>query len=213
MNIWIIGSGTFGLRAAQQLCKKDAGHKITLVDPSDGALDQADIPGLIKICEEGAAFLDAHLHPQTAPDWIVPALPVHLAWEWARMRLGRETLSRAVLPDSLVSSFPNAMIGDSGDVYVSHADFICPLNCDEPDQFCTRTGAPRKEDMFRLLERLGQEDLPAFIIRSRQLGPGLGGYRPRALFDLLARLDRHKGPCFVATACRCHGVVTGGARS
>ena len=50
------------------------------------------------------------------------------------------------------------------------------------------------------------------FVRSIQLGPGLGGYQPGVLFDLLETLKRHRGPCAVTTACRCHGVVTGGRR-
>ena len=212
MSIWILGSGRFGVKAACRLAKKHDPAGITLVDPSAEALDRADVPGLVKIQEEGVSFLAAHLYPGTSPDWIVPALPVHLAWEWAVRRLGADRLERMALPRELLSGLPNAMAGETGDLYVSHADFLCPANCSEPDAFCTHTGKPRKEDMFRLLDRRGCPDLPALVIQSRQLGPGLGGYRPKTLFQFLDRLEQIQGPCFTATACRCHGVVTGGIR-
>lgn len=220
MKIWIIGAGTFGRRAVRQLAQSGEPHEITLVDPDPHALNQADLPGLIKVEADGVAFLAEHLRHSAEPDWIVPALPVHLAWEWALKKLtqtpgekqGKAPLIRKVLPAALAAALPNAMAGDSGDIYVSHADFICPAHCNEPDHFCTKTGDPRKEDLFRLLARLGAPDLPAFVIQSLQLGPGLGGYQPAVLFDLADRLEQHRGPCFVATACRCHGVVTGGCR-
>ena len=49
----------------------------------------------------------------------------------------------------------------------------------------------------------------AMVIRSHQLGPGIGGYRPEQLFELLDRVERSKGPLLIGTACRCHGVITG----
>jgi len=208
MNIWILGSGTFGARAVRQLAKSHDARGITLVDPSQQALADANVPGIKTVCQDGVAFVVKHLRAQGAPDWIVPALPVHLVWEWAVCRLAG--LERLALPDTLVSSLPNAMTGESGDVYVSHADFICPLNCSEPDDICTRTGQPRKQDMFRLLEGKGCKELPFFVVQSVQLGPGLGGYQPQALLELKEQLKPVTGAFAVATACRCHGVVTGG---
>ncbi|MCG8549990.1 MAG: potassium transporter [Desulfobacterales bacterium] len=211
-KIWVLGSGTFGVRAVRQLSGIHGAGSITLVDPSPRALDQAAVRGITKVCEEGVAFLHKNLSKGERPDWIVPALPVHLAWEWGLLALGQNRLVRSPLPEILVSSLPNAITGDSGDIYVSHADFICPTNCSEPDQFCTRTGEPRKKDMYRLLAQTGQKGMPFFVIRSLQLGPGVGGYQPKALFDLLDRITSCRGLHAVVTACRCHGVVTGGKR-
>ncbi len=210
MNIWILGSGTFGERAVRLLAASHDARGITLVDPLQQALDAAAVPGVKTVCEDGVTFLARELKRRGTPDWIVPALPVHLAFEWAALRL--PGLSRFALPAGLVTSLPNSMTGDSGDVYISHADFICPPNCSEPDEVCTRTGKPRKEDMYRLLEGRGRRELPVFVVRSLQLGPGLGGFAPGALFELLDRLKTHTGPFAVATACRCHGVVTGARR-
>jgi hypothetical protein len=211
-KIWVLGSGTFGVRAVRQLSGIHGAGSITLVDPSAQALDQATVIGINKVCEEGAAFLHKNLSESERPDWIVPALPIHLAWEWILLKLGQNHLVRSPLPEILVSSLPNAITGDSGDIYVSHADFICPPNCSEPDQFCTRTGEPRKKDMYRLLAQMGQKDMPFFVIQSLQLGPGVGGYQPKTLFDLLDKIMGCQGLNAVVTACRCHGVVTGGKR-
>jgi len=47
------------------------------------------------------------------------------------------------------------------------------------------------------------------VIRSRQLAPGLGGYRVRDLKELLGKVsEAGKGKWLVATACNCHGIVT-----
>ncbi len=93
-------------------------------------------------------------------------------------------------------------------MYVSHADFYCPEDCAEPRDICTVTQEPRKRNMFELL---GEVDLPPFqslVIRSRQLGPGIGGYRPERLLELLSLVNQAAGPLLVSTACRCHGVIT-----
>ncbi|MFW5854418.1 MAG: potassium transporter, partial [Thermodesulfobacteriota bacterium] len=77
---------------------------------------------------------------------------------------------------------------------------------------CTATGEPRKPNLFDVLRNTPFPEFHSRVIRSRQLGPGVGGYRPRQLFDLLDQLDQIKGDVLVATACRCHGVLTGIAR-
>ena len=191
MTIWVLGSGDFGGRAVKQLARRYDATDIVLVDPSQQALKAAYLPGINSVCEDGVAFLVRELTGRDSPDWIVPALPVHLVWEWAKRRV--TGLERFALPDSLVASLPNVMVGASKDVYVSHADFICPPNCSEPDQICTRTGEARKEDMFAWLRKKGTDALPFFVVRSIQLGPGLGGYQPGVLFDLLETLKRRTG--------------------
>ncbi|NWH06033.1 hypothetical protein [Desulfobacter latus] len=56
-KIWVLGSGTFGVRAVRQLSDIHGAGSITLVDPSAQALDQATVIGINKVCEEGVAFL------------------------------------------------------------------------------------------------------------------------------------------------------------
>ncbi len=63
--------------------------------------------------------------------------------------------------------------------------------------------------MFALLEELNIPNFCSQVIRSYQLGPGIGGYRPEQLFQLLADIRQSRTPLLVSTACRCHGVVTG----
>jgi hypothetical protein len=63
--------------------------------------------------------------------------------------------------------------------------------------------------MFELLGNLDVEPFKALNIRSHQLGPGIGGYRPDQLYELLENVKQSLGPIVVSTACRCHGVITG----
>lgn len=77
---------------------------------------------------------------------------------------------------------PNFIEGKNGDIYVSHADFICPDDCPEPDDFCFFTGQERKRNMHDLLKEI---DLPGFrpiVVRSHQLAHGVGGCTNRSSF-------------------------------
>ena len=210
-TIWLIGAGKFGLRAAKWLVKNKTSMHITMVDLDRKSLKTAEELGCKTIECDGVEFLSAHLTPEAAVDWVVPAVPVHLAWLWCFATLGPDRVAPISLPRDLDALLPNAMRGANGtDLYVSHADFICPSNCDEPDDICTKTGRPRKEDMFALLRRIRFKSFASFVIQSEQIGPGVGGYCPKALFKLSEQIRSHTGSFFVATACRCHGVVSGG---
>jgi hypothetical protein len=92
---------------------------------------------------------------------------------------------------------------------VSHADFRCPDDCDEPQDICTITRKKRKQNMYELLGKMHSEPFKALNIRSYQLGPGIGGYRTEQLLALMEKVKQAKGPILLSTACRCHGVITG----
>ena len=210
-QVWIIGGGRFGLRAAQWLIKQAPPcFAVTLVDLDRQCLEKAQSLGCSIYAGDGADFLFCRMTRDRGPDWVVPAVPVHLAWQWCRRKMGKDRLLSWPLPDEIASHLPNPMRGTDNQIYVSHADFLCPPNCSEPDDRCTMTGKPRKQDMFELIGERDVQDIMPFVIQSRQLGPGVGGYAPADLFDLVDTIARHQGKCLVATACRCHGVISGG---
>jgi hypothetical protein len=208
-TIWIMGAGRFGLRAATYLLKQHTAFDIVLVDRDRQKLDQAEGLDCITARKDGIVYLNTHLKSGNLPTWIVPALPVHLAWEWCRTQLGPKLLDPLDISSEIDGLLPNPMHGPGGDIYVSHADFICPSNCNEPHDFCTVTREPRKQEMFDLLSQLRFENFSSQVIESCQLGPGIGGYRPEALFSLLEKIKTLKGPILLSTACRCHAVITG----
>jgi hypothetical protein len=208
-EIWIIGIGQFGLHAVHSLAKEHPNAHLTLVDPIESHLMRASGPNRTLALEDGVAFTDHHLpSSEVKPDWIVPALPVHLAAEWC-LKKQESRMRRCDVPDSIDSLVPNAMHGGDGDVYTSHATFRCPETCCEPAELCSVTTEPRKKNMFEILGDIRLPDFEPLIIRSHQLGPGIGGYRPEALFALNKHLDSVSGGVLLGTACRCHGVVTG----
>ncbi len=207
-NIWIIGSGHFGLHAVRQLSKKNTDQHFVLIDPDKKNLEKAKGPNRTLEQVDGVAFLARHLKPGTGPDWIVPALPVHLAAEWCLLRSGPDRFSRVILPSGLDPLLPNPVRGP-GDIYVSHATFRCPEDCSEPGNVCTYTKKSRKRNMFEVLKDIKFDLFESFVIKSCQLGPGVGGYGPGQLFELLNKVEKAENNMLVSTACRCHGVVTG----
>ncbi len=210
-NIWLIGAGKFGLRAAKWLMRNFTPVHITMVDLDHESLELARDLGCETVVCDGVEFLCHRLEPASKVDWVVPAVPVHLAWLWCLNTLGPDRVTPSTLPNAIDALLPNAMRSpDASDIYVSHADFICPPNCDEPDDICTKTGRKRKQDMFALLRDIRFKEIYPLVIQSEQLGPGVGGYRPAALFDLREQISGCPDTFFVATSCRCHAVVSGG---
>lgn len=209
-GVWIIGAGKFGLAAGRHLLGR--GFKVVMVDSDRQSLGQAGRLGCeIEHCD-GLEFLSARLWPGSGPDWIVPALPVHLAWEFCRIRAGAGKFAPIHVPDQVRAELPNPMGDRAEELYVSHAKFLCPSNCSEPEDTCTMTGRPRKDDMASLIGGIAVSEFEILVIQSRQLGPGVGGYRPGELFGLLERLNRVRSCFLLATACKCHGVISGGVR-
>ena len=208
-KIWIIGAGRFGLLSLDHLAESHEDARFVLVDSDIKGIELFDCSSCSVEESDGVEFLHRHLHPENAPDWIIPALPVHLAAEWCLRRLGPDLVQRTVLPYGADSHIPHPIRGESGDIYVTHATFLCPDRCSEPETLCTVTGKPRPRNMFELLADIQVPGFRSLAIRSHQLAPGVGGYRPQALFELLEAVKNSDIPMIVSTACRCHGVLTG----
>lgn len=208
-TIWVIGVGQFGSHAARSLSRRHRDWRFVLVDPVEENLLKVDCPNCTLVKEDGISYLNHHLHPKNGPSWIIPALPIHLAGEWCRAQLGPDRVSRVELPVEIEPLLPNPLRGDDGNIYVSHAEFKCPEDCAEPQNICTVTRKRRKRDMYKVLGELSISPFQSLVIRSRQLGPGVGGYQPEALFKLLAKAKSTRGYLLLSTACRCHGVITG----
>jgi hypothetical protein len=207
-EIWIMGLGQFGLQAVRYLSMQAKDTRMVLVDEDEAQLMQAEGPNRSLQQADGVAYLEHNLKTDRAPDWIIPALPIHLAAEWCLVRQKSKRFHRKPLPAAIGNSLPNPMEGVNGDIYVSHADFRCPDDCVEPRNLCTFTQKPRKPNMFDLLTEITYPHFQSLVIRTRQLGPGIGGYRPVMLFKLLQQVQQANCNLLVSTACRCHGVVT-----
>ncbi|MGD9013816.1 MAG: NAD-binding protein [Desulfobacterales bacterium] len=207
-NFWIIGGGKFGLRAAQVLRKINSTNIITIVEKQKAVCRQLAHLGFEGVCTDGVKYLKQHLNSRNESDWIIPAIPLHVAFEWIRAKMSaRHRIKDINIPTDLVSVLPNPIPGETGQLFISIADFKCPPNCSEPDDICTYTGKSRPMILHEFLKSIQFKDFASVVIRSHQLAPGVGGYRPAALFDAFSQIRDMQAPVLLSTACSCHGVM------
>ena len=207
-TVWIIGAGQFGEKAALRLRLKYPEAAIIVVDQDRSALNRVEGVATTTVVGDGAVYLAEHLTVSEKPDWIVAAVPVHLAFEWLCKRLAPAyRIEKLEVPEILTQKLGCIFKGEGGRVYTSMADFICPNNCPEPADLCFVTGKPRPMDLYEELSTADPHQITPVIVRSRQLSPGVGGYRPGDLFDALRKVEACQGPALLGTACRCHSVL------
>lgn len=206
-DVWIIGFGRFGRLALQRLLKIKADFRFLIVDTVN-TNDEPAQENVQFVSENGVQFLRHHLAYGYSPHWIVPAVPIHLAAEWCLDSLGPKRAQRVAAPRGIEGYVPSLMLGDSGDVYVSLATFKCPDDCPEPAKYCTATGEKRERNLFDVLQGMRIPGYKVLVVRSRQLAPGVGGYKGQELLLLRSALEGIQGRTLIATACRCHGVIT-----
>jgi len=207
-NFWIIGGGKFGLRAAKTLSKAGSSNNLTIIEKKKAVCRQLGRLGVEAVCMDGMQYLERHLTSAHYPEWIVPAIPLHVAYEWIRTKLSKtHEVQKIAVPNDLVTTLPNPINAESGQLYISIADFKCPESCPEPDEICTHTGKPRSMILHEFLKSIQLKDFKSVVIRSHQLAPGVGGYTPRALFAALNEIEAAQEPVLLSTACSCHGVM------
>jgi len=206
-DILVLGAGKFGLQALRAL-RHHSKNRVTVVDTDpERGIEVTESGGQFTFADS-ILFLSESLKGADPPDWIVPAVPLHVAFEWVRTTLPEEiSLEIQAVPDRVKEELPHPMPGTDGQVYVSHADFICPDDCPEPADICTYTGKTREPNLYEILARLQFEDYTSVVVRSRQLAPGVGGISPNDLFTALGEIVGSRGPVLLSTACKCHGVI------
>lgn len=208
-HLLILGAGRFGRLAAQRLGRRHPDAAITVVDQATEFAENPVFRGCKTVAADGIDYLVEVMAEAAAPDWIAPAMPVHVAWLWMRRDLaaaGRQVVDLAV-PEAVAARVPHPLRGDHGQLYASNADFICPDDCPEPERFCTVTGKPRPVVMFAHLAGLRVPGFAPVVVRSRQLAPGVGGYRPADLRQAEAAALAAPDAVLLATACKCHAVI------
>ena len=207
----ILGAGKFGRLALNRLARQDAAASFVVVDRNPAALMmQVDgVPGRTRVASEAVAFLVQHLGDDVRWDWIIPMVPVHVAFHWLLAGpLAGSAWQPAAVPEALAELIPGARRGPQGELYLSRARHLCPDDCAEPE-VCPVTGESRDLPLHQELAALHLAGYEIRVIASRQLAPGVGGYSPRRLLDLGRDMGVSKGNVLIATACRCHGVVHG----
>ena len=205
-SYYILGAGRFGSLAVERILARKKVSRLVVVDRDVQVLEKLrEKP--IEIVEQDA--IDFLVHYQgLGSEWIVPAIPVHLAFAWLCRRLASEgTVTQGAVPSILEQKVPNAQRAETGALYASFATFRCPDDCDEPDDKCSVTGEVREANLFDVLRNIELEGYLTFVVRSHQLASGVGGYRLSVLWRLLEEARSTEKDILVATACRCHGVM------
>ena len=205
-SFWILGAGHFGSLAAKRIAERKKGCNLLVVDHREDALD--DLPGEpLRIIKQDAVEFLSFRHG-TGNEWIIPAIPEHVAFSWLSQQLTKEgTVTPLAAPSALDQQIPNPMRGKGGVLYTSFATFRCPDDCDEPEEMCSVTGELRETDLYELIQRIKVHGYKTLVIRSHQLAPGVGGYQLSTLWQLLDAARSTEQNIIVSTACRCHGVI------
>jgi hypothetical protein len=216
----VIGCGHFGSRAVFALLRKDPDSTIIVVDKSPKAIRKVAHLRVETVVGDGLGYLKRVFRAKAVPpkagqeagchpvDYVIPAVPFHLAFEFILSQLRPSGAERRKTPRLL--ELPNPVMGKNGDLYSSIADFLCPQDCPEPARYCTVTGKRRGKPLYEILTNL-RGPFESKVIRSEQLGAGVGGFHLKALLLLIEDLKskRDCGRAFlISTACRCHGVTT-----
>jgi hypothetical protein len=207
----ILGAGKFGRLALERLARQDQAATFVVVDQAPEALAAVralKLPRVETMVAEAVAFLAANLTDEASWDWLLPMAPVHLAWAW--LRAGPlKGWEAAPVPEALRAVAPVSFRGPEGQIYLSRAVHLCPDDCPETGSVCPESGESRKVPLSAELGRLVLPGWTIKVVVSRQLAPGVGGYPPRDLLALARDLSGRTGRLLIATACRCHGVVSG----
>lgn len=206
----ILGAGKFGRLALTRLARQDVLAKFAVVDRDAAALMRVDdVPGCTRVQSDAINFLVEHLRDDSRWDWVIPMVPVHVAFHWLMAGpLAGSAWRPAAVPEALAGLIPGARRGADGELYLSRAHHRCPDDCAEPE-VCPVTGEARALPLHQELAALHLPGYEIRVIASRQLAPGVGGYSPRRLLDLGRGMGAFPGNVLIATACRCHGVVHG----
>lgn len=208
-EVWILGGGRFGRHAVEMIQKQTSTAAITVVDRQV----IHELPSAVEFVHgDAVAWLVEHLAEDTAAGKIIPAVPVHLLAEWLKRKIlsAGGGVHSVEIAEGLLKNFPNPYRLNPSQLAVSHADFLCPSSCIEPEEVCTYTQQPRPTPLYDFLQKQPCGDFTPLIVRSRQFGSGVGGYYSEDFWDLLKRVvSLPKIPLLIGTACKCHGIVDG----
>ncbi len=207
-EFWIIGGGKFGRRAAETIGRAGAAAEILIVERDARRCRRLKDSGFHVIEADGIEFLKNRLVNPLQKQWIVTAAPVHVAYEWVWATLSDSfQIEPFAMPAELTCQFPNAMRGAEGQWYASNADFICPPDCSESGSVCSFTGRKRAQSMHAFIRHIHAPGVKIMVVRSYQLAPGVGGLRPRDLYEALHQIRMARPSFILATACKCHAVL------
>ena len=205
-SFWILGAGRFGSLAVQRILAQKEVSRLVVVDRDVHVSEKLREKPIEKVEQDAIDFL-VH-YPGLGSEWIVPAIPVHVAFAWLCRQLTKKgTVTPLAAPSVHDQQSPNPMRGKGGVLYTSFATFRCPDDCDEPEEMCSVTRESRETNLYDRIQQIEVQDYKTLVVRSHQLAPGVGGYQLSVLWRVLEEARSTEKDIIVSTACRCHGVI------
>ena len=169
----------------------------------------------------GDAAAHARANEEEPADAIVPSpLMPHLMYQWIERRARARRPNRKIETRPLESPYrkPWPKRGADGTQYVSFADWVCPVNCIEPE-LCPATRGPRSWSMPPAVvaateeaRRNGRNLAGPVIFHCQHRAYGVGMFDTRdvvagdALVQHVAATDAAE--VLVGTVSHCHGALT-----
>ncbi len=203
----VIGIGHFGKKAIEALLAHP-NSKVICADLDPKAVAWAKYRGAIAKELDGIRYMVEEFHLMEEDSYIVPALPLHLAAEWLILYTqDRFKIQKLPMPGDILEKLPNPCILKTNDVAISYANFKCPDDCVEPP-YCTVTNIKREIPLNKFISSIKVNGTVNYVIKSTQLGPGMGGYKKKKLSELLKVIEHISDNMLLTTACSCHGIMT-----
>lgn len=200
-KVLVLGAGKFGKKAVSYF--SGITRQIVVVDHNPGVLLFAGNDRILPVCSDGVSYLAGN--DLLGFDWIVPALPLHVAFAWLLARLKNDGIRAVSVPPGLI--LPGCSYLQDGTVCATLSDHLCPEDCPGPDGHCYLTGEEHKLPLFRQLSALHVDGFIIHLLRSYQLAPGLGGFTPTQLKNLLLAVSGRRLPGLLISSCDCHAVI------
>ncbi len=186
-------------------------HRLTWDDFLDTHPASAlDSPGDAVLSDDGDILVTPPFTPHLALAWLLRALPPRApSMTWSLERFERQPAT------------PLRQQAEGGPLLLSHADWICPVNCIEPER-CPKIRAPRDWDMDRTARDLtrqlgeaGQGVDTVQLFHCHHIAYGVGGYpiarlpaAAQAILDCVrAQGHRDQVRALVGTISHCHGAL------
>lgn len=231
MRFVIFGGGCYGTFYGRQLLRArqagaDAAEEIRVVDHDPDCRARTELgraAGLHVDIAPWDDFLDAEL-PGMDPDvrLVTPPFTPHLALGWLLRRLRREVPEREWSLEAFqaMPGTPFQRQSEGGPLVVSHADWICPVHCIEPET-CPATRGPRDWDLDPTVRTLagtlaaaGQPVDQVHLFHCHHIVYGVGGFPAgdvlsafEAIRDRAADGGGGMLRFLVGTVSHCHGAL------
>jgi hypothetical protein len=235
-TIVVVGGGCYGSYYVRQLARAHRAGAIAwtrlLVVDRDGACAVSALggsqrpPALELVTEPWEVFFRRYLGAAAASedesvlDAIVPSpLMPHLmaGWLFDRARERWPARSVAIAPLGAPPDVPWQRAGDDGTHYVSFAEWMCPINCIEPDR-CPHTRGERSWSMPRAVQAYAVSEAAAgrrlegpYVFRClhRAYGVGMLDVADIVAADraIAARGAQGAARFLIGTVSHCHGAL------